>query len=57
MINLSWYLRDMNYELIAYDKLSLCFFYLGNMTMSTVLHDRLNEAKLEPDNTQPKVHD
>lgn len=56
MINLAWYLHDSNYEIRAYEKLSLCFFYLGNTKVSKVLHDRQYGAKLEPENTQPKLY-
>jgi hypothetical protein len=55
MINLSWYLKDVSYELLAYDKLALCFYYLGDINTSKILHERMVYAKLEPNNSQPKV--
>ena len=40
MINLSWYLNNSDYELLAYEKLALTFYYLGKGVAVRVLHSR-----------------
>ncbi len=55
MINLAWLLKDHDKEILAYDKLAVTYYYLGDISLSRVLHERMVNAKIEDDDSEAKV--
>mmetsp|Transcript_22539 Transcript_22539/g.21701 ORF Transcript_22539/g.21701 Transcript_22539/m.21701 type:complete len:88 (+) Transcript_22539:2028-2291(+) len=49
MLQLAWKEKDGGMEVIAYDNLSLEYFYLGEITKSNYYHDRIMRGKMEND--------
>jgi hypothetical protein len=49
------YLNNKNYELHAYDKLALCFYYSGQQEKAQILHNKAMDGKVEPSKTRVRV--
>ena len=54
MMQLAWHEKDIQSEMLAYDNLSLDYFYLGELTKSNYYHDRMMTGKFENDKSTVK---
>lgn len=45
----SWNCKDKYRELRIYDKIAICYYYLENMRMAEVFHQRMVDGYLEPE--------
>jgi hypothetical protein len=47
MLKLSWIVGDKNFELLAYDKISLLFYYKQDIEKAIFFHERFSTGEFE----------
>jgi len=48
-LQIAWMLKDKNQELLIYDHLGLVFYYLDNMEIARLFHEKMMLGKIEKD--------
>lgn len=48
-LQLSWKLHDKNQELSIYDQIGLVYYYLGNISIAKIFHDKMTLGQYESD--------
>lgn len=51
MVQVAWYLKDLDKELRAFDLMGLQYFHLGDMDKAVYYHQRFISVESEPENS------
>ena len=54
-MELSWEIKDRCKELLAYDKIGLMYFHLGELDKANSYHERMNGGKYEHEESAIRV--
>ena len=52
MLKLAWTVGDKNFELLAYDKISLVFYYKQDLEKAVFFHDKFTSGESEEKGSQ-----